>query len=102
MPQGQSAIKERQRTDLKEPRRFKVIMHNDDFTTMEFVVRILKEIFFMSEEKAIAVTMQIHKTDKGVAGVYTYDIAMSKMRKATRLARENNFPLRLTVEPDDE
>ena len=102
MPQGQSAIKERQRTDLKEPRRFKVIMHNDDFTTMEFVVRILKEIFFMSEEKAITVTMQIHKTDKGVAGVYTYDIAMSKMRKATRLARENNFPLRLTVEPDDE
>lgn len=99
MPQGQSAIKERQRTDLKEPRQFKVIMHNDDFTTMEFVVQILKEIFLKSEESATAIMLEIHKHNKGVAGIYTYDIAMSKMQKATRMARENNFPLRLTVEP---
>lgn len=101
MPQEQSQIRERQKTNLREPRRYKVIIHNDDFTTMEFVVMILKEVFFLSEENAQALMLQVHHSDKAVVGIYTYDIALSKARKATNMARENGFPLRLTVEPED-
>lgn len=101
MPQEQSQIRERQKTNLREPRRYKVIIHNDDFTTMEFVVMILKEVFFLSEENAQALMLQVHHSDKAVVGIYTYDIALSKARKATKMARENGFPLRLTVEPED-
>lgn len=68
---------------------------------MEFVVMVLMDVFFMSEENAYALMMQIHHSDKAVAGVYTYDIAMSKARKATDMAREEGFPLRVTVEPED-
>lgn len=101
MPQEQSQIRERQKTNLREPRRYKVIIHNDDFTTMEFVVMILKEVFFLSEENAQALMLQVHHSDKAVVGIYTYDIALSKAQKATKMARENGFPLRLTVEAED-
>ena len=97
----QSATRMRQRTDLREPRRYKVTIYNDDFTTMEFVVKILVEVFFKSEAEAEALMLQIHHSDKAVVGIYTYDIAVSKVQKATLMAREANFPLRLTWEPED-
>jgi ATP-dependent Clp protease adaptor protein ClpS len=108
MANGQSQIKERprvdtrQRNDLREPRRFKVILHNDDFTTMEFVVMILKQVFLKSEEEAQTLMLQVHHSDKAVVGIYSYDIAVSKMRRATNMAREQGFPLRISVEPEDE
>ena len=102
MPQEQSQIRERQRTNLSEPRRYKVIIYNDDFTTMEFVVMVLKQVFFLSEEKAQALMLQVHHSDKAVVGIYTYDIAVSKARKASDMARANGFPLRLSVEPEEE
>ena len=101
MPQEQSQIRERQKTDLREPRRYKVIIHNDDFTTMEFVVMVLKEVFFLSEENAQALMLQVHHSNTAVVGIYTYDIAVSKAQKATNMARESGFPLRLTVEPEE-
>ncbi len=101
MAQEQSQLRERQRMELREPRRYKVIIYNDDFTTMEFVVMILKQVFLKSEEEAEALMLQVHHSDKAVVGIYTYDIAVSKARKATNMARENNFPLRLTVEPEE-
>lgn len=101
MPKEQSQIKERQRTNIREPRRYKVIIHNDDFTTMDFVVMVLKEVFFLSDENAQALMLQVHHSSKAVVGVYTYDIAMSKARKATTMAREQGFPLRLTVEEEE-
>ena len=101
MPQEQSQIRERQNTNLREPRRYKVIIHNDDFTTMEFVVMVLKEVFFLSEENAQALMLQVHHSNKAVVGIYTYDIAVSKAQKATNMARESGFPLRLTVEPEE-
>jgi ATP-dependent Clp protease adaptor protein ClpS len=101
MPQEQSQIRERQKTDLREPRRYKVIIHNDDFTTMEFVVMVLKEVFFLCEENAQALMLQVHHSNKAVVGIYTYDIAVSKAQKATNMARESGFPLRLTVEPEE-
>jgi ATP-dependent Clp protease adaptor protein ClpS len=100
MPQEQSGIKERQRTDLREPRRYKVTIYNDDFTTMEFVVLVLKTVFHKSEAEAEALMMQVHHGDKAVVGVYSYDIASSKVNKATRMARDAGFPLRLTCEPE--
>ena len=102
MPQQQSNIRERQRNLLKEPRRYKVIIHNDDFTTMDFVVEVLKTVFFYSDEKAEALMLQVHHANKAVVGIYTYDIAVSKANKATNMAREKGFPLRLTVEPEEE
>ena len=100
MAKEQSATRERQRTDLREPRRYKVTIYNDDFTTMEFVVKVLVEVFFKSDAEAEALMLQVHHSDKAVVGIYTYDIAVSKVQKATQMAREENFPLRLTYEPE--
>ena len=102
MAKEQSATKERQHTDLREPRRYKVTIYNDDFTTMEFVVKILTQVFFKSEAEAEALMLKVHHSDKAVVGVYSYDVATSKVRKATTMAREEGFPLRLTVEPAKE
>ena len=102
MAKEQSATKERQRIDLREPRRYKVTIYNDDFTTMEFVVMILTQVFLKSEAEAEALMLQVHHSDKAVVGIYSYDVATSKVRKATNMAREAGYPLRLTVEPDKE
>jgi ATP-dependent Clp protease adaptor protein ClpS len=100
MPQEQSGIRERQRTDLREPRKYKVIIYNDDFTTMEFVVKVLVQVFFKSAPEAEALMLQVHRSEKAVVGIYTYDVAQSKVRMATSMAREEGFPLRLTCEED--
>ena len=102
MAKEQSATRERQRIDQREPRRYKVTIYNDDFTTMEFVVMILTQIFFKSEAGAETLMLQVHHSDKAVVGIYSYDVATSKVRKATNMAREAGYPLRLTVEPDKE
>ncbi len=101
MAKEQSAIRERQRIDLQEPRRYKVTIYNDDFTTMEFVVKILTQVFLKSDTEAEALMLQVHHSDKAVVGIYSYDIATSKVRKATTMAREAGYPLRLTVEPEE-
>lgn len=100
MPKEQSSVKERQRTGLREPRRYKVIIYNDDFTTMEFVVMVLKQIFFKSEAEAERLMLQVHRSGHAVVGVYSYDIAVSKVAKATQLARGAGFPLRFACEPE--
>lgn len=102
MEQQQSSYKERERIDLREPRRFKVIIYNDDFTTMEFVVKVLTTIFFKSEAEAEVLMMKVHQSQSAVVGIYSYDIAQSKVKKATRMARNEGFPLRLTVTPEEE
>lgn len=101
MAREQSQLRERQRTNLKEPRRYKVIMYNDDFTTMEFVVKILRVVFFKSEAEAEALMLKVHHSDKAVVGIYSYDIAVSKVDKATNMAQSEGFPLRLTYEPEE-
>ena len=100
MPKEQSNIRERQRIDLREPRRYKVTIYNDDFTTMEFVVEVLIQVFFKSKTEAEQLMLQVHHSDKAVVGIYSYDIAMSKVKKATAMAREAGFPLRLTCEKE--
>lgn len=100
MPKEQTAVRDRTNTDLREPRRYKVIMYNDDFTTMEFVVHVLKAVFFKSADEAEAIMLTIHKSGSAVVGIYSYDVAISKVRKATMMARDENFPLRLECKPE--
>lgn len=100
MAKQQSSVSERQRTDIREPQRYKVYIHNDDFTTMDFVVKILMTVFFKSKAEAEALMLRVHHSDKALVGVYTYDIAVSKVRKATQMARDEGFPLRLTYQPE--
>lgn len=85
---------------IKKPKKFIVFMHNDDFTTMEFVVAILSDIFNRNIEEANKIMMEVHKNGKGVAGIYPYDIAISKATKAMTLAKEEGFPFKLTVEEE--
>ena len=94
MEQQQSSFKEKERIELREPRRFKVTIYNDDFTTMEFVVKVLTTVFYKSSAEAETLMLQV--------GIYSYDIAHSKVQKATRMARNEGFPLRLTVTPEEE
>jgi ATP-dependent Clp protease adaptor protein ClpS len=68
---------------------------------MEFVVKILTQVFYKSEAESEALMLQVHHSDKAVVGIYSYDVATSKVNKATNMARKEGFPLRLTVEPEE-
>ena len=100
MAKQQSSVKERQRIDVREPRRYKVYIYNDDFTTMDFVVRVLMVVFFKSEAEAETIMLMVHRSGKGLVGVYSYDVAVSKVQRATKMARDEGFPLRLTYTPE--
>ena len=95
----QGATREKQRVDIGEPPKYDVIFHNDDFTPMEFVEFVLENIFFKSAHDANALMLKVHRSGKATVGTYSYDIAVSKKEKAVAISRENNFPLRITVEP---
>ncbi|MBQ1774273.1 MAG: ATP-dependent Clp protease adaptor ClpS [Prevotella sp.] len=101
MPQQQSSTRQRERTDYKEPRHYRVILYNDDFTTMEFVVKMLTTVFQKDIVEAETLMLEVHNKGKAVAGIYTLDIAASKVNKATKMARDEGFPLRLTYEPQE-
>ena len=100
MSKQQSNIKERSHIWLKEPDMYKVIMHNDDFTTMEFVVQMLRQVFFKDQATAETLMLTVHREGQATIGLYTYDMAVSKCQKAMRMAREQGFPFKLTYEPD--
>lgn len=99
MANEQTSVRDRVRSDLKEPRRYKVIIFNDDFTTMDFVVKVLTSVFFKSQPEAEALMLDVHRKGSAVVGVYSHDVARSKVRKATTMARDEGFPLRLECKP---
>ena len=90
--------KEKTISKLKEPKRYNVVMFNDDFTTMEFVVGILVDIFHKDSVTAETIMLTVHKSDKAVIGTYPYDIAVTKVNAALKRARNEGFPFRMTVE----
>ncbi|MGQ4808512.1 ATP-dependent Clp protease adapter protein ClpS [Candidatus Entotheonellaceae bacterium PAL068K] len=85
---------------VTKPPLYKVLLHNDDYTSMEFVVTILTTVFHKSEPDAVQIMLAVHQQGLGVAGVYTYEIAEAKITKVTQLARANAFPLLCTLEEE--
>lgn len=85
---------------LKEPKKYKVILLNDDYTPMEFVVAVLKQFFHFNEELATQVMLQVHVLGKGICGVFTRDIAETKVAQVNDYARSNQHPLLCTMEPE--
>lgn len=86
---------------LQKPPRYKVLLHNDDYTTREFVVDVLRTIFHRAEPDAVRIMLHVHQNGVGVAGVYTYEVAEMKVRSVEGLARRREFPLMLSIEPED-
>ncbi|HPB81493.1 MAG TPA: ATP-dependent Clp protease adapter ClpS [Spirochaetota bacterium] len=84
--------------DLKTPKMYRVIILNDHYTTMDFVVEVLVKIFHKPAAEATMLMMDVHKKGKGVCGVYTYDIAMTKITQVHTLAKERGYPLKCSYE----
>ena len=91
---GQSLVKER----IKEPQRFVVLLHNDDYTTMDFVVGILQDVFHKNQQEAVAIMMSVHEKGMGVCGVYPREIAEFRVGQVAARAKAAGFPLRCTME----
>lgn len=98
MPQENTNIRERDRTDYASPDKYRVVLHNDDFTPMNFVVELIMIVFFKSELEANQLMLKVHHEGKAVVGAYSFDIARSKADRAIQIARSNGYPLRITVE----
>lgn len=94
----QGETREKTRIQIREPKHYRVIMHNDDFTSMEFVVEILISIFHKEEEEAVQLMLAVHKSGRAAVGSYPYDLAVTKVQAATARAKEEGFPFRMTVE----
>jgi ATP-dependent Clp protease adaptor protein ClpS len=88
----------KEKIDLKKPKLFKVILHNDDYTTMDFVIEILTSVFNKPITEATKIMLDVHKKGKGIVGLYTYDIATTKTAVVEAIAHERNFPLKATIE----
>jgi ATP-dependent Clp protease adaptor protein ClpS len=94
----EAAVQTRQK--VKRPQLYRVLLHNDNYTTMEFVVVVLMQIFRHNQEDAFRIMMNVHQRGLGVAGVYSYEVAETKAAKVIELARANEYPLLCSVEPD--
>jgi len=86
--------------ELEEPKMFKVLLHNDDYTSMDFVVEILTDIFHKNHVQAEQIMLQIHEKGKAVCGVYSFEVAETKATQVKQRAKQNDFPLLATIEED--
>lgn len=89
---------EKEKIRIKKPSKFKVIMYNDDFTSMDFVIYILVKIFNKDNDEAFNLMMNVHKGGSAIVGVYSYDIAKTKVEKSLSLAKDEGYPFRIKVE----
>jgi len=93
-------LEQQSKEESVDTKRYKVVLLNDDFTSMDFVVEILMELFDHSIDSAINIMLQIHRNGRGVCGVYTYEIAETKTYQVQKRARENEYPLKAIIEEE--
>jgi ATP-dependent Clp protease adaptor protein ClpS len=96
------AVREAVDKKLKRPRMYRVVLHNDDYTPMDFVVRLLETVFHRTESEATRIMLHVHNHGQGVAGIYTHEIAETKVAQVHLLARRNDHPLMASMEPEDD
>jgi ATP-dependent Clp protease adaptor protein ClpS len=97
--QFDSEVTTNHRIDVKEPKAYNVVLYNDNYTTMEFVVFILETVFHHPKDVAQKIMLDVHSKGKGIAGIYTRDIAETKVFQTMTIAREHNYPLKCVAEP---
>ena len=97
-PGSGTDIQDKPEEDVREPDLYRVILHNDDYTTMEFVVEVLVTVFHKDIISATRIMLDVHRKGRGLVGTYTYDVASTKAKQVHALAREREFPLKCTVE----
>jgi ATP-dependent Clp protease adaptor protein ClpS len=93
-------VLERTREELKKPELFKVLLLNDDYTTMDFVIEVLESVFHKQPAEAFRIMMMVHTQGKGLCGLYPFEVAETKVAAVVERARENGFPLRAAMEPE--
>jgi ATP-dependent Clp protease adaptor protein ClpS len=99
-PKRQEGVEVKERAKTKRPPLYKVLLHNDDYTTKEFVVMVLQAVFNKSEVDANRIMLHVHENGIGVAGIYPYEVAETKIAKTLALARRYEYPLQLSMEPE--
>lgn len=101
-PERGVALKARSEKKLSRPRMFRVLLHNDDYTPMDFVVHLLQGVFHHGETESTRIMLQVHHHGAGVAGIYTHEIAETKVAQVHMMARENDCPLMASLEPEED
>jgi ATP-dependent Clp protease adaptor protein ClpS len=101
-PRESILTESRNEEKLERPRLWRVLLHNDDYTTQEFVVWVLETVFRKPRAEAFTIMMSVHRSGLGVAGVYTHDVAETKLKATQQMAEAEEFPLLVTMEPEPE
>ena len=99
-PDGEGDLELLERKKVDRPKRYKVLLHNDDFTTMEFVIEVLMRFFHKEETEAMHIMLNVHHKGQGVCGLYSKDIAETKVAQVLDFAKEHGMPLMITAEPE--
>jgi ATP-dependent Clp protease adaptor protein ClpS len=97
-PRRGAALKERGETEIQEPPMYQVVLLNDDYTTQDFVVEVLELVFRKDQAEATRIMLDVHRLGAGMVGVYTWDIASTKVEEVHRMARDRGYPLRCRIE----
>lgn len=97
-PDQSGDLKEKQTRKVQEPKKYRVILHNDDYTTMEFVVEVLRVVYHKSPAESHAIMLSVHTKGRGVVGLYPYDIAATKVEQTRSMAKRHGHPLKCTLE----
>lgn len=99
-PELEEEVDSEIRDDVREPPMYRVLLHNDDYTTMDFVVEIIMLVFNKSPEEAVNIMLNVHRKGMGLCGVYTYEVSETKVETVHAIAREQGFPLKCTMEKE--